>query len=202
MPGPTRLGLTGGIGSGKSTVAAMLAELGAAVVDADAIARALTAPQGAAMPAIRQAFGPDYLTPEGALDRVRMRALAYADPAARQRLEGIIHPLVSQQALQQAQAAEQAGARCVVFDIPLLAESGHWRQRLHRVLVVDCQPETQIQRVMQRSALTREEVQRILASQADRPRRLRCADHVLCNEGMGLAELRALLQQMASRFGL
>jgi len=202
MAGPTLLGLTGGIGSGKSTVAALLAEQGAAIVDADAIARALTAANGAAIAAIRAEFGADYLTADGALDRARMRALAYADPAARQRLERIIHPLVTQQALQQAQTAIAAGHRCVVFDIPLLAESGHWRTRLDRVLVVDCLPETQIQRVMQRSALTREEVQRIMDSQASRLARLRTADHVLYNEGLDLPGLRALVQQMAPWFGL
>ncbi len=202
MAGPTLLGLTGGIGSGKSTVAALLAEQGAAIVDADAIARALTAANGAAIAAIRAEFGADYLTADGALDRARMRALAYADPAARQRLERIIHPLVTQQALQQAQTAIAAGHRCVVFDIPLLAESGHWRTRLDRVLVVDCLPETQIRRVMQRSALTREEVQRIMDSQANRLARLRTADHVLYNEGLDLPGLRALVQQMAPWFGL
>jgi len=202
MAGPTLLGLTGGIGSGKSTVAALLAEQGAAIVDADAIARALTAANGAAIAAIRAEFGADYLTADGALDRARMRALAYADPAARQRLERIIHQLVTQQALQQAQTAIAAGHRCVVFDIPLLAESGHWRTRLDRVLVVDCLPETQIRRVMQRSALTREEVQRIMDSQASRLARLRTADHVLYNEGLDLPGLRALVQQMAPWFGL
>lgn len=202
MAGPTLLGLTGGIGSGKSTVAALLAERGAAIVDADAIARALTAANGAAIAAIRAEFGADYLTADGALDRARMRALAYADPAARQRLERIIHPLVTQQALQQARTAIAAGHRCVVFDIPLLAESGHWRTRLDRVLVVDCLPETQIRRVMQRSALTREEVQRIMDSQANRLARLRTADHVLYNEGLDLPGLRALVQQMAPWFGL
>jgi len=203
MRGHTRLGLTGGIGSGKSTVAAMLAELGAAIVDADAIARAVTAAGGAAIPAIRATFGAEYISPDGALDRVRMRTLAYTDPAARQRLERIVHPLVAQQAQQQAEAAVAAGHRCVVFDIPLLAESGHWRTRVDQVLVVDCLPETQIQRVMQRNALQRDEVERILASQASRLARLRTADHVIFNdEILNLDGLRALVQQMAPRFGL
>jgi dephospho-CoA kinase len=202
MAGPMRLGLTGGIGSGKSTVAAVLSELGAAVVDADALAHAVTAPQGAAIAAIREAFGTEFLTPEGALDRARMRALAYSDANARQRLERIIHPLVGQLAQQQAREALAAGRRCVVLDIPLLAESGHWRARVDQVLVVDCQPETQVQRVMQRSALQRAEVERILASQASRLVRLRTADHVIYNDGIDLPQLRALVLRMAPRFGL
>ena len=122
-----KLGLTGGIGSGKSTVAAMLAELGAAVMDADAISRAVTAPGGAAIEAIRQAFGAAFITPEGALDRSRMRSLAYTDASARQRLEAIIHPLVNQEIWQQARRAEAAACPCLVFDVPLLIESTRWR---------------------------------------------------------------------------
>ena len=154
-----RLGLTGGIGSGKSTVASLLAARGAAVVAADAIARATTAPHGSAMPAIAQAFGAEFVNAQGALDRERMRALAFSDPDAKKRLEAIIHPLVSQASHDQTTAAIANGHRCIVFDVPLLVESGRWRQQLDRVLVVDCSRETQIARVMARNGWTREAVQ-------------------------------------------
>lgn len=197
-----RLGLTGGIGSGKSTVANLLASHGAAVIDADAISRQTTAPSGAAIPAIRQAFGPGFITPDGALDRERMRQLAFSQPSARQQLEQIIHPLVGAETRRQAEAAAQAGVRCIVFDIPLLVESGRWRAQLDQVLVIDCQPETQITRVMQRSGLARHEVERILAQQADRHARLQAADHVIHNDGISLADLAAQVSQLARRFGL
>lgn len=197
-----RLGLTGGIGSGKSTVAGLLARHGAAVIDADAISRQTTAPGGAAIAAIRQAFGPELITAEGALDRERMRALAFSDATAKQRLEQIIHPLVGQETQRQAEAAVRAGARCIVFDIPLLVESKRWRAQLDRVLVVDCRPETQIARVMQRSQLSRPEVERIMAQQAGRLQRLQAADHVICNDGDDLAGLAALVARSVPCFGL
>ena len=202
MPGVLRLGLTGGIGSGKSTVAGMLADHGAALIDADAISRELTAPGGLAMAAIAQDFGPDYLTPDQALDRQRMRALAFTDPTARQRLERILHPLIGQETRRRAQVAADAGARCIVFDIPLLVESAHWRTQLDQVLVIDCSPPTQISRVMQRSGLTRAEAEAILAQQAGRQQRLHAADHVLCNDGITLTELQGLVTRLAPRFGL
>ncbi len=197
-----RLGLTGGIGSGKSTVAGLLAGHGAAVIDADAISHQTTAPGGAAITAIRQAFGPGLITAEGALDRERMRALAFGDATARLRLEQIIHPLVGQETQRQADAATRAGARCIVYDIPLLVESKRWRSQLDRVLVVDCHPETQIARVMQRSQLSRPEVERIMAQQASRLQRLQAADHVICNDGLDLAGLAALVANSACLFGL
>ena len=197
-----RLGLTGGIGSGKSTVASLLAGHGAAVIDADAISRQTTAAGGAAIAAIQQVFGPELISAEGALDRDRMRALAFGDATARQRLEQIIHPLVGQETQRQAEAATRAGARCIVFDIPLLVESQRWRSQLDRVLVVDCHPETQIARVMQRSQLPRPEVERIMAQQAGRLQRLQAADHVICNDGHDLAGLAALVARSARLFGL
>lgn len=197
-----RLGLTGGIGSGKSTVAGLLAGHGAAVIDADAISHQTTAPGGAAITAIRQAFGPGLITAEGALDRERMRALAFGDATARLRLEQIIHPLVGQETQRQADAATRAGARCIVYDIPLLVESKRWRSQLDRVLVVDCHAETQIARVMQRSQLSRPEVERIMAQQASRLQRLQAADHVICNDGLDLAGLAALVANSACLFGL
>jgi dephospho-CoA kinase len=197
-----KLGLTGGIGSGKSTVAALLADLGAAVMDADAISRGLTAPGGPAMAAIRLAFGDDFITPEGALDRHRMRGLAYTDAAARTRLEAIIHPLVQAEIWRQAQLAQAAGSRCLVFDVPLLVESAHWRDRVDKVLVVDCSPETQIARVMARSALERAAIQAIIAAQASRAQRLAVADLVILNDGISLEQLATQVRQLAPGFGL
>lgn len=194
-----KLGLTGGIGSGKSTVAGMLAECGAAIIDSDAISRAATAAGGAALPAISAEFGPHMIGPDGALDRAAMRQLVYADPSARQRLEAIIHPLVSRETDRQALAAAEQG-KPLVFDVPLLVESGaRWRAKVDRVLVVDCAPETQIARVMARSGLTREEVQRIIDVQAARPARLAAADIVIHNgEGVSLTVLRENVQVLAN----
>lgn len=197
-----RLGLTGGIGSGKSTVAGLLAERGAAVVDADAIARALSAAGGAAMPLIASTFGPDFLTPTGALDRARMRTLIHADATARLRLEAIIHPLVALDTQKQAASAASAGKPCIVFDVPLLVESTSWRQRVDHVLVVDCTPELQISRVMARSQLQRVEVENIMASQATRERRLSAADVVIFNVGLSLEQLADEVRQISHRFGL
>jgi len=197
-----RIGLTGGIGSGKSTVLQMLAQRGAAVVDADAISRATTAPGGSAIPAIAQRFGADFITSDGALDRERMRAAAYADPQARRDLEAIVHPLVGAESARQVQAAAQAGARCIVFDIPLLVESGRWRRQVDRVLVVDCPATTQIERVVARSALQPSQVEAIIAAQAPRPLRLAAADIVIYNEGLSFEQLRAQVDQVARGFGL
>jgi len=197
-----RLGLTGGIGSGKSTVAQLLQNLGAALVDADAIAHAVTAPQGVAIPAIADTFGPEFLTPAGALDRAKMRALAYADPTARQRLEAILHPLIGQEIQNKAALATQAGATCIVFDIPLLVESATWRAKLDHVLVVDCTPEVQVSRVMARSQLSAPEIEKIIASQASRSRRLAAADSVVFNVGLTLEQLALEVREIAPCFGL
>ena len=198
-----RIGLTGGIGSGKSTVAAMLAELGAAVIDADAISRSLTATGGRAMPDIRRVFGDAMVGPDGAMDRQAMRARVFTDPQARQQLEGIIHPLVAQITREQAELAVLQGQHCLVHDVPLLVESGErWRARVDRVLVVDCEPDTQRERVMSRSGLPAPEVDRIIAQQATRPQRLACADLVVFNQGLSLDELRLQVRQAALHFGL
>lgn len=202
MAATWRLGLTGGIGSGKSTVARMLVARGATLIDADAIARAVAAPGGAAIPAIVQAFGKGMLTAEGGLDRAQMRELVFSDPGAKQRLEHIIHPLVSAESATLAQAAEAAASPCLVFDIPLLVESGHWRAKLDAVWVVDCLPETQIARVMARGGLSREAVQTIIATQATRAHRLAAADVVLFNNGLSLTQLEAEVAQAAQSFGL
>jgi dephospho-CoA kinase len=198
QPGPgrrplSRIGLTGGIGSGKSTVAALLAEAGAVIVDTDAIARALTAPGGAALPRLAQVFGPRILDAHGALDRAHMRDLAFSDPTARQRLEQVLHPLIGEEARAQADAA---GGHPVVFDVPLLAESGHWRARVQRVLVVDCEEATQVQRVMARSGWEREVVLRVMAQQSTRVRRRVIADAVIFNEGLTREALREQVQAL------
>lgn len=197
-----RVGLTGGIGSGKSTVLQTLAQLGAAVIDADAISRATTAAGGAAIAAIAQRFGSDFITADGALDRDRMRELAYADPQARTRLEDIIHPLVGQESARLVQGALDAGVPCIVFDIPLLVESGRWRAQVDRVLVVDCAPETQVERVVARSGLQPQAIRAIMAAQAPRALRLAAADIVICNDGISLDRLRDNVVQAASSFGL
>ena len=197
-----RVGLTGGIGSGKSTVLRMLAELGAAVIDADQISRTTTAAGGAAIGPIATRFGPDFIDAQGALNRDRMRQHAYADPQARKELEKIIHPLVGLESERQVRAALHAGARCIVFDIPLLVESGRWRSQVDRVLVVDCTPQTQVDRVVARSGLKPDEVCAIIAAQASRAERLAAADIVISNEGVSLAQLRDIVVQAARRFGL
>jgi dephospho-CoA kinase len=194
---PLRLGLTGGIGSGKSTVAQMFAARGAAVIDSDAIARSVTAAKGPAMPAIAEAFGKEFVTPEGALDRDRMRALVFSDPSAKQRLEAIVHPLVGMATQAQAQAAIQAGHTLLVFDVPLLVESPRWRKLVDKVLVVDCLESTQIARVMARSGLTRDAVQNIIRAQAPRAQRLAAADITLFNEELDLVQLQTAVDALA-----
>lgn len=198
-----RLGLTGGIGSGKSTVATVLASKGAAVIDADAISRSLTAPGGRAMAAIAQTFGPHMIDAQGAMDRQAMREAVFQDPQAKQKLEAIIHPLVSQITAEQAQAAVQSGHRVLVFDVPLLVESGErWRKQVDRVIVVDCDAETQRQRVMARSGLAAAEIDRIIALQASREQRLACADLVILNQGLSLSQLESKVAHVAADFGL
>jgi dephospho-CoA kinase len=196
---PSTIGLTGGIGSGKSTVAAMLVGCGALLIDTDAIARELTGPGGMALPALEREFGARVIAAGGALDRERMRSLAFADPGVKQRLEAILHPLIGEEA--RARAAGAAG-RCIVFDVPLLAESRHWRSRVERVLVVDCLESTQIERVVQRSAWEPEHVQRVIAQQAPRARRLAIADAVIYNEDLSLPALCVEVQTLWKRWVL
>lgn len=200
---PFRLGLTGGIGSGKSTVAARLQARGATLIDADHISRSLTASGGMALPFIAQAFGAGLIDAHGALNRARMRELVFADSSARQRLEAILHPLIAEQTRQQHEAAVAAGSKLIVNDIPLLVESGHWRTRLDGVLVVDCRESTQTERVMARSALSREAVQAIIDVQATRAQRLAAADWVVYNDdGVTIETLHAYTDQIAAWFGL
>lgn len=196
------VGLTGGIGSGKSTVGQMLASFGATLIDADQISREATSPGGAAMPEIAQTFGPQYITADGALDRDRMRALAFSRPDARKQLEAIVHPLVGRETQARAQAATAAGQRLIVFDVPLLVESGHWPRKLDTVVVVDCPTETQITRVTLRSALAREAIEGIMASQASRNARRAAADVVVYNDNLSLDALQAQVHALARWFGL
>ncbi len=184
-----RIGLTGGIGSGKSTVGTLLAARGCALIDADALSRSLTAAQGRAMPAIAQVFGSEMVAPDGSMDRTRMRERVFRDPAAKQQLEALLHPLVGELADEAAQDALRQGHTCLVFDVPLLVESGRWRPRVDRVWVVDCLPETQIARVMARSGLSAEAVSSIMAAQARRRQRLAAADAVIYNDGLSMADL-------------
>ena len=190
-------GLTGGIGSGKSTVAALLVAHGATLVDTDAIAHALTAPGGAAMQALRACFGDAVAAANGGLDRDRMRALVFADPPARTRLEAILHPMIGIEAQRQAQAAGPQGV--VVFDVPLLSATSPWRARCHRILVVDCSAVTQIARVTARSTWPPEQVLRVIAAQATREARRAIADAVIFNDGLSLNELG---QQVAALWAI
>ena len=189
------IGLTGGIGSGKSTVANLLLEHGAHLVDTDAIARRITAPGGAAIPSIAEAFGADVVSGDGALDRDRMRERVFADPAAKKRLESLLHPMIGAVARQE---AAMAGHGTVVFDVPLLTESAHWRARVDRILVVDCPETLQAQRVMQRNGWPEDAVRRVIAQQATREARRAIADAVIHNEGL---DLQALAREVAALWG-
>ncbi|MGB3450399.1 MAG: dephospho-CoA kinase [Giesbergeria sp.] len=197
-----RIGLTGGIGSGKSTVARILVNRGAILLDADQITREMTQPGGLAMPSIVQTFGSEYMDASGALDRARMRNLAFSRPESRKQLEAILHPLVAQCTESRACAAEAAGRRLLVFDIPLLVESGHWPRQLDAVVVVDCRTETQIDRVMARNALDRKTIEGIIAAQSSRAVRRRAADAVLYNDQLSLEALQSQVDALATRFGL
>ncbi|MEI6001398.1 dephospho-CoA kinase [Paraburkholderia bengalensis] len=187
------VGLTGGIGSGKSTVADLFGKHGVTLVDTDVIAHRVTAPQGLAMPAIAAEFGASYVAGDGSLDRARMRALVFSDETARKRLEAITHPLIRAETERERQ---QASGPYVIIVVPLLVESGNWKTRVDRVLTVDCSVETQIARVMRRNAFTREQVLAIIARQATREARLAAADDVIDNDGRPLDELALDVDQL------
>jgi dephospho-CoA kinase len=186
------VGLTGGIGSGKTTVADMFAAHGASVIDTDQIAHSLTGPHGAAMPALLAEFGSEYATPDGALDRARMRNLVFSDPGARTRLETILHPKIRDAT---AAAAAIATGPYTIFVVPLLVESGTWRERVSRVLVVDCPEPRQLERVMSRSGLPEAQVRAIMAAQATREQRLAAADDVILNDD-GLERLASQVERL------
>ena len=197
-----RVGLTGGIGSGKSTVARILADCGARIIDADAISRGLTAAGGQAIPVIAQTFGASFIDADGAMNRDQMRNLVYSDVVARSKLEAIIHPIVRNIIQLQAHQALIDNCLVVVYDVPLLVESLDWRQRLDQLLVVDTTPEIQTSRVMARSGMTAVQVEKIIASQASRQHRLHAADTVICNTTLSLRQLASEVQFLARRFGL
>ena len=186
------VGLTGGIGCGKTTVADMFAALGASVIDTDAIAHALTAPHGAAMPALLAEFGSEFATPEGALDRARMRTLVFSDATARARLEGILHPRIRDAT---AAAASIATGDYVIYVVPLLIESGTWRERVTRVLAIDCPEEVQVARVMARNSLSEVQVRAIMAAQVTRDQRRAAADDIIVNDD-GLEQLRPQVEAL------
>lgn len=191
-----RIGLTGGIGSGKSMVAARLVHHGAMLIDSDALARSLTAAGGDAIAAIRARFGDEAIAGDGSLDRERMRALAFSDPAALAALEAILHPLIGARA----RALARAATGPVVFDIPLLVESGQWRARVDRVLVVDCSEATQQERVLRRPGWDADAARRVIAAQAPRALRLEAADAWIHNDGISLDQLEQEVDALARRW--
>lgn len=186
---PLVIGLTGGIGCGKSSAAEFFIERGAPVIDTDEIAHQLTRPGGPAMAPIRHTFGPDYLKPDGALDRAKMRGLVFSDAVAKVKLERILHPLIRDEVARRVAACT---GPYMLIAVPLLLETGGYRELIERVLVVDCDEEMQIARTMQRSRLSRDEVQAIMGTQVSRESRLRQADDVLSNNG----DWRTLAQQV------
>lgn len=196
---PIRVGLTGGIGSGKSTVAALLRDQGVPVIDADAISRSVTALGGVALPAIRERFGPNSINADGAMDRAYIRERVFQNPTERQALEAIVHPWVRQIINEQAQAC---AATWVVLDLPLLCESEHWRKQVRWVWVVDCEETTQVQRVMARNGWSSEQVLAVVRQQCTRAQRLAIADTVIDNEGIDLTELALVVQRVVRQFGL
>jgi dephospho-CoA kinase len=190
------VGLTGGIGSGKSTVAGLFASQSAGLVDTDEISRRLTAPAGLAVAEIARKFGPQFVAENGSLDRVRMRNLVFADPLARRDLEAILHPLIREESTRQ---IRESAAPYVVVVVPLLIETGAYRGMIDRILVVDCEPETQIRRVMARSGLSRKDVLSIMASQVSRQQRLREADDIIHNDD-DIETLRAQVNPLHLRY--
>ncbi|MBN3803742.1 dephospho-CoA kinase [Paraburkholderia sp. Ac-20336] len=182
------VGLTGGIGSGKSTVANLFAARGVPLVDTDVIAHRITAPHGVAMPLIAAEFGTEFVAPDGSLDRARMRSLVFSDEAARKRLESITHPLIRAETEREQREAQ---GPYVIVVVPLLVESGTWKNRANRVLTVDCSVETQIARVMKRNGFSREQILVIIARQATREARLAAADDVIDNDNAPLEALEA-----------
>ena len=193
------VGLTGGVGSGKSTIGEMLSRLGAGIVDADAISHQLSQPGGAAIDALRTAFGEAAIAADGSLDRSWMRAHAFADPGARARLEAILHPLIRAASHRRAEELSAAGSPYVAFVIPLLVESGDARGRFDRILVVDCSEATQLARVCMRPGIDMDVARAILAAQATRARRLAAADDVLFNEAP-LDQIEARVERLHRRY--
>ena len=193
------VGLTGGIGSGKTTVAHMLAGCGATIIDADAISRSLTEAGGAALMPIKQVFGEEVIGADGALNRGAMREIVFAQPASRTKLEAIIHPLVQ---MRMSAAIQNAPTHVVVLDIPLLVESPRWRKQIDLIVVVDCNVETQVSRVMQRNGWAASTIEAIIQSQATRGDRLKAADVVIFNEKSNLSILKNQVNSLGNQLGL
>lgn len=193
------VGLTGGIGSGKTTVAHMLAGCGATIIDADAISRSLTEAGGAALMPIKQLFGEEVIGADGALNRGAMREIVFAQPASRTKLEAIIHPLVQ---MRMSAAIQNAPTDVVVLDIPLLVESPRWRKQIDLIVVVDCNVETQVSRVMQRNGWAASTIEAIIQSQATRGDRLKAADVVIFNEKSNLSILKNQVNSLGNQLGL
>ena len=196
---PTRLGLTGGIGSGKSTVASMFATSGFVVIDADAVSRNLTATNGQAIEAIKVEFGNAMISADGSLDRTRMRDLVFTDAKAKKLIENIIHPLIKLEMQQQDYDATKSGINLIVYDIPLLVESSNWRPILNKILVIDCTEQTQIIRVMLRNTLKKEDVEKIMTNQATRKMRNSAADILIFNDSITVEELGEQVTQVAQQ---
>ena len=190
------LGLTGGIGSGKSTIANMFAELGVTLVDTDLIAHALTSENGTAIEAIKNAFGSEFILPSGEMNRVKMRQHVFAQANEKKRLEDILHPLIRQET--EAQAQKSTGLY-TIFVVPLLVESGSWKQRVSRVLVVDCSEQTQVIRVMNRNGMTQEQILAIMRTQANRDQRLNAADDLIDSENT-LDEIKIAVSQLHDKY--
>ena len=193
---PFRVGLTGGIGCGKSKAAEIFADLGAQVIDSDAISHELTGPGGGAMSAIEQAFSRDYVRADGSLNRERMRSLVFSEPDARGKLEAILHPLIRAETARRMHAA---AARYVILVVPLLLETGAYREMLDRILVIDCDESQQIARAMARSGLAEDEVRRIMSAQLPRAERVRQAQDVLSNDG-DIETLRSKVEALHQQY--
>ena len=208
--GAYRVGITGGIGSGKSTVTTQLKSLGAGVIDADAISRHLTSSHGEAMNAIVEKFGDEYQLADGSLDRSRMRELVFNQKDRRKELEQILHPLIQNEMKNQFETMKTNGIKLVVFDLPLLAESSKWRKNLDKIIVVDCSVETQVSRVLTRDVqnnnrttpMTRDLVINIIASQASRKDRLKLADVIILNDEITRQQLNDEIGQISEYLSL
>jgi dephospho-CoA kinase len=194
--GKFTVGLTGGIASGKTTVAKLFETLGAGLVDTDEIAHELTRAGQPAVERIRREFGPEYVDAEGAMHRARMRELVFADPRAKAKLEAILHPLIRSAA---AARVDSSSAPYVLLVVPLLVESGNYREKVQRVLVVDCDEELQVARAMRRGGLPEQQARAIVESQATREQRLQAADDVITNNA-GLAELADQVRALHTRY--
>ena len=189
-----RIGLTGGIASGKSTVGRLLMDRGFALIDADAVSRDLTAPGGAALPDIRNAFGAAYIAADGSMDRDKMRTLVFTQASAKAKLQAILHPLIRQAMTDKEAALKSKGKPLAIWDIPLLVESSSWRDQLDGVIVVDCSEQRQIDRVMARNGWSLQEAQAVIAAQASRQARLAAATWVIDNDSDDLASLATQVQ--------